>query len=363
MINQDLPKSINDEPGLIPLQVMPENMESPINNVLSWITPNELFYARNHLPYPTIQLESWALFLSGEVESPINFTYEQLKQMPQVDKFVTMECSGNKRALMEPPTPGEQWQTGAVGNAKWTGVPLSYILDQTRVKETAVELVFTGSDSGLRPDMDTPVNFERSLPLDKALMKECILALKMNDEPIPHKHGFPLRLIVPGWYGMAHVKWISRITATAIPFKGPFQAIDYVYINVEGDYQNAVPVTEMRVNSIITWPSKGEKVHLGPHTVRGLAWTGKGKISRVEVSIDNGMTWNAARLTSPEHEQYTWTFWEYSWDNSVPGHYSIQAQAHDSNGNVQPKAAPWNVKGYGNNSIHQVAITVPQILH
>ncbi|EGW37290.1 sulfite oxidase, partial [Desulfosporosinus sp. OT] len=300
MTNQDLPKSIHDMPGLIPLQLMPENMESPINTLLSWITPNELFFTRNHLAYPTIQLESWGLILGGEVENPINLTYDQLKQMPQVDRFVTIECSGNKRALMEPPTPGEQWQIGAVGNAKWTGVPLAYILDQTKVKETARELIFTGVDSGIRPDMDSVVNFERSLPLDKTLMAECILALKMNDEPIPHKHGFPLRLIVPGWYGMAHVKWVSQITATATPFKGPFQAIDYLYITNDGDYLNAAPVTEMKVNSIITWPSQEEKLHLGSHTIRGLAWTGKGTISGVEVSIDNGMTWNVARLTSPE---------------------------------------------------------------
>lgn len=363
MIEQDLPGNINDLPGLIPRQVMPENLESPINNLQTWITPNELFYARTHFPYPTIQLESWVLFLGGEVESALNFTFEQLKEMPQVEKYVTIECSGNKRALMEPPTSGEQWQIGAVGNAKWTGVPLAYILDQAKVKETAVELVFTGADSGIRPDMNTAVNFERSLTLDKALMAECILALKMNDEPIPHKHGFPLRLIVPGWYGMAHVKWISRITATATPYKGPFQAIDYVYISNEGDYHNAVPVTEIRVNSIITGPSKGEKIHFGPYTVRGLAWAGKGTISKVEISIDNGMTWNAARLTSPEHEPYTWTFWEYPWEITVPGHYFVQVRAHDSNGNVQPKAAPWNAKGYGNNSIHQIAVTVPQILH
>jgi len=359
----DLPRNLNDKPGLIPRQVMPENMESPINNVLTWITPNEQFYARNHLPYPTIDLQSWALCLGGEVERPLNFTYEQLKQMPQVDRFVTIECSGNKRALLNPPVPGEQWEIGAIGNVKWTGVPLTLILDQIKLKDTAVEVIFTGADSGIRPDMDTPVHFERSLPLDRALMAECLLALKMNDELIPYKHGFPIRLIVPGWYGMAHVKWVTHITAVSIPFQGPFQAIDYVYITNEGDYHNAVPVTEMKVNSIITWPSKEEQVHLGLHTVRGLAWTGKGTISKVEVSIDNGITWNAARLTSTEHEPYTWTFWEYPWNITVPGHYFLLARAHDGNGNVQPKVAPWNAKGYGNNSIHKIMVNVPQIIH
>ncbi|MDO0823671.1 sulfite oxidase [Desulfosporosinus nitroreducens] len=363
MQNQDLPRGMNDKPGLIPRQVMPENLETPINNILSWITPTEMYYARNHLPYPTIQMQSWALGLGGEVEKPFSFTYEDLKKMPSVSKFVTTECSGNKRAFMEPPVPGEQWRIGAVGNVKWTGVPLTYLLDQAKLKGSAVELIFTGSDSGIRPDMDTPVNYERSLPLDRTLLAECILGLKMNGEPIPHKHGFPLRLIVPGWYGMAHVKWVTRITASSIPFKGPFQAIDYVYITNEGDYHDAVPVTEMKVNSIITWPSKGEKVHLGQHTVRGLAWAGKGTINKVEVSLDNGMTWNSAQLTSSEHEQYTWTLWEYLWDITAPGHYSLLARAFDSYGNVQPKAAPWNAKGYGNNSIHQIKLMVPQILH
>lgn len=363
MTNQDLPEYVYDRPGLIPHQVFPENMESPLSSVPSWVTPKELFFARNHLPYPVIQLESWSLSIGGEVEKAISITYEQLKQMPQVDRFVTIECSGNKRALMEPPTPGEQWQIGAVGNAKWTGVPLTYILDQALVKNTAVELIVTGTDSGLRPDMDTVVNYERSLPFDRNLMAECILALKMNDEPIPHKHGFPLRLIVPGWYGMAHVKWISRITATTTPFKGPFQAIDYVYLSNEGDYHNAVPVTEMKVNSVITWPSRGEQLHLGSHTVRGFAWAGKGWISKVEVSLDNGMTWQTASLTSPEHGPYTWTCWEFSWNITEPGHYFLQVRAQDSGGNLQPKTAPWNVKGYGNNSIHQIPITVPQILH
>ncbi|WP_172408164.1 sulfite oxidase [Desulfosporosinus sp. FKA] len=362
-MNQDLPRSINDKPGLIPRQVMPENLESPINNVLTWVTPNELFYTRSHLTYPTIDMHSWRLSIGGEVSRSLYFNYEQLKQMPQVDKFVTIECSGNKRAMFEPPVPGEQWKLGAVGNAKWTGVPLTFLLDQIKPKDTAVEIVFTGADSGIRPDMDTPVNFERSLPLDKTLLGECLLALKMNDEPIPYKHGFPLRLIVPGWYGMAHVKWVTQIGLVSNPFKGPFQAIDYVYLTNEGDYSNAVPVTEMKVNSIITWPSKGEIIHPGQHSVRGLAWTGKGTISNVEISVDNGMTWNTAKLTSPEHQQYTWTFWEYAWSITNPGHYFVLARAHDSNGNVQPKAAPWNAKGYGNNSIHTVAITIPQILH
>ncbi|AFM40451.1 sulfite oxidase-like oxidoreductase [Desulfosporosinus acidiphilus SJ4] len=362
-MNQDLPRSINDKPGLVPCQVLPENLESPINNVLTWVTPNDLFYVRTHLSYPTINLQSWTLSIGGEVERSLGFSFKQLKEMPQVDRSVTIECSGNKRAMFEPPVPGEQWGIGAVGNVKWTGVPLAFILDQIKPKDNAVEIVFTGADSGIRPDMDTPVNFERSLPMNKELLGECLLALKMNDEPIPHKHGFPLRLIVPGWYGMAHVKWVTKINLIASPFQGPFQAIDYVYITNEGDYSNAVPVTEMKVNSIITWPSKGEIIHKGQHSIRGLAWTGKGTISKVEVSVDNGMTWNLANITSPEHKEYTWTFWEYTWNIINPGHYFVLARAHDSNGNVQPKAALWNAKGYGNNSIHTVTITVPQVLH
>ncbi|MDA8442007.1 MAG: sulfite oxidase [Peptococcaceae bacterium] len=350
-----------DRPGLIPRQLQPENLESPLNTLFSWQTPTDLFYLRNHLPYPTIDMDTWNLQIDGEVAGSKSYSYDDLYNMPHVSKFVTIECSGNKRGLLEPPALGEQWNIGAIGNAKWTGVPLSYLLDQFEISALAREVVFKGCDYGSRPDMPGQFHFERSLPLDSNLLDECIIALWMNDEPLPYKHGYPARLIVPGWYGMAHVKWLNKLTFTQDKFRGPFQAIDYVYIDNEDDFSKAVPVTEIKVNSIITWPAKGEVIKPGVHTIRGIAWAGKARITEVEISLDNGISWSNARLTSPEHSSYTWTFWEYTWTVSFPGHYFLTVRAKDSFGDVQPKQARWNAKGYANNSHHRVEVTVPGI--
>lgn len=347
------------KPGLVLAKLQPENMEAPLNVLNTWVVPNELFYIRNHFPYPNIDLSTWSLTIGGQVNRQLILNYEQLKKMPQVSKHITFECAGNKRSFVEPPVSGEQYGIGAVGNAKWTGVPLSYILDQAGINAGVKELVFTGADSGQRPDMAGDFNYQRSLPFTKELLSGCLLALQMNDQPLPFKHGAPVRLVVPAWYAMANVKWLTRISASLEPFKGPFQAVDYVYLEREDDYQNTSPVTEMKVNSVIWWPSKGEVLKPGEYTIKGLAWTGKGKITKVSVSTDDGANWTDAVLTSPEHQQYTWTFWEYTWMVYSPGHYSIMAKAEDSNGNQQPRISPWNAKGYGNNMMHQVPVSIP----
>ncbi len=347
------------KPGLILAKLQPENMETPLGAINTWVVPSELFYVRNHFPYPQIDLASWSLSVGGQASKQLTFNYEQLQKMPQIEKHVTFECAGNKRSFLNPATAGEQYGIGAVGNAKWTGVSLAYLVDQAGVNAGVKELVFTGADSGQRPDMAGEFHYQRSLPFQKDLLSECLLALKMNDQPLPYKHGAPVRLVVPGWYAMANVKWLTGITASVEPFRGPFQAVDYVLLEREDDYQSAVPVTEMKVNSVITWPSKGEVLKAGVYTIKGLAWSGKGKIAKVSVSTDDGTNWAEATLTSPEHRQYTWTFWQYSWSVSSPGHYSIMAKAEDSAGNQQPRVSPWNVKGYGNNMMHQVVVSIP----
>jgi DMSO/TMAO reductase YedYZ molybdopterin-dependent catalytic subunit len=345
--------------GLIPAKTEPENLECPLGLVTSWLVPNELFYIRNHFPYPQIDMATWSLSIGGQCRRPVAFHYDELLKMPRVTKNVTFECAGNKRSFLTPPAAGEQYGIGAVGNAKWTGVPLSYVLDLAQIDAVVQEIIFTGSDSGQRPDMPGEFQYQRSLPFQKELLAECLLAYEMNDEPLPFKHGAPVRLIVPGWYGMANVKWLTGITASATPFKGPFQAVDYLYLQREDDYQQAAPVTEMKVNSVITWPSKGEVLRPGTYVLRGLAWTGKGMITKVSVSTDDGASWADAILASQEHQQFTWTFWEYTWTVSTPGHYSLMVKAEDSLGNQQPRVSAWNVKGYGNNMMHQVPVFVP----
>jgi sulfite oxidase len=349
-----------NEVGLIPRKMNPDNLESPVNVINSWITPNNLFFIRNHLPYPDISIESWSLTVGGEVTNSIQMMYRELFEMSHISKIVTIECSGNKRGLMEPPASGDQFMLGTIGNAKWTGVPLLDILDRAGINGNVKEIIFAGSDFGFRPDMSEKVNFVRSLPHDRNLLKECLLALCMNDVPLPFEHGFPLRLIVPGWHGMANIKWVNRITASSTQFKGPFQAVDYVYITNEDDYSNAVPVTENKVNSIITSPANGEIIKPGSIIIKGIAWAGGNRtVSKVQVSTDNGTIWTDAKLTSPEHGPFTWTFWEITWNVSQAGHYSILARSVDNLGNKQPKHAAWNVKGYSNNSIHKIDVTVP----
>lgn len=347
-------------PGLSPVSAPLENLESPIQVMNSWITPNELFYVRNHLPYPQIAQDSWQLTVDGLVKQSVRLGYEDLLQMRQVSRLVTLECAGNRRAGLPAPAPGPQWNIGAVGNAKWTGVPLMDVLDQAGISQQAAEIVFSGADTGSRTDMNGQFTYIRSLPNDRKLLEECILALKMNDEPLPSKHGFPLRLIVPGWYGMAHVKWLTGITAVETSFKGPWQAFDYVYVTDEDNYAGAEPVKEMLVNSIITWPFTGQLVKQGQHMLKGLAWSGTGPVTSVEVSTDGGITWQAAALTSPEHTDCTWTFWQFPWTAEKPGRYTVMARAEDAKGNRQPPQSRWNAKGYGNNGIHTIQIIVPK---
>lgn len=349
-----------NEVGLIPHKLNPDNLESPLSAINSWITPNNLFFIRNHFPYPDISPETWSLTLNGELNGRKTVTYDELLNMQHISKVVTIECAGNKRKLMEPPAPGDQFGPGTIGNAKWTGVPLLDMLDRSGVKENVKEIVFTGSDSGFRPDMPEKISFTRSLPYDRNLLKECLLALYMNDAQLTFEHGFPLRLVVPGWHGMAHVKWVSAITASSIQFKGPFQSIDYVHIVNEDDYSNAFPVTENKVNSIITSPGNGEILKPGRIIIKGIAWAGGSRtVSKVQVSFDNGINWSDANLTTPEHAPYNWAFWETDWDAVQAGRYSILSRALDSSGNIQPRHAAWNAKGYGNNSIYKVDVVVP----
>jgi len=354
-----IPSAPPENIGLIPRSILPENLESPIMALNTWITPNHLFYVRQHLNSPVLNSDSWSLTIDGEVNTPLQLSYNDLLAMPHKIVYVTLECSGNKRSFYQPKTPGEQWEIGAIGNAKWSGIPLKDLLDKASLKDTAMEIFFQGSDTGPRPDMPGQFHFERSLPIDKALAEETLVILNMNDEPLPQKHGFPARLLVPAWYGMASVKWLNRITAINTPFKGPFQVVDYVYLPKQNDYQHATPVTEIKVNSMITQPSPGLQIPKGIYIISGMAWAGKNTIIQVEVSTDGGGNWTLAKLNSPEHTPFTWTLWNYNWTITSPGKYTLMAKATDCEGRVQPINSEWNAKGYANNSIHRVNVEVP----
>ncbi|UUZ92695.1 sulfite oxidase [Paenibacillus sp. P25] len=302
-------------------------------------------------------MSTWRLGVQGSVRNPRSFTYRELLSMPQVTLPVTLECSGNKRALFHPKARGEQWQTGGVSHAVWTGVALRDILSMCGLLDRAREVVFEGLDRGERTDRPGIFAYARSLPLEKALHPHTIIALHKNGKPLPYKHGFPARLIVPGWYGMASVKWLHRIVVTDHAFQGPFQTVDYVYYKDEADPSHRRPVTVMKVNSVIARPSDQEIVRRGVHTVTGAAWSGEGPVVQAHVSVDAGRTWQEAEWLDPPFP-YAWRRWRLRWNAARPGAYDIMVKALDASGRTHPKEAEWNLKGYGNNGIHHIRVYV-----
>jgi sulfite oxidase len=348
------------KPGLVPRTDTPENLESPLGAVDTWLVPNNLFYLRNHHAYPAINFENWRLSVGGQIEYSFSLSYQQLLNMPQITIVNNLECAGNKRAFFTPPASGAQWEIGGMGNASWTGVPLSYVLTQAKLLPGVHEILFTGVDSGPRPDTPGNYHFARSMPLKDISMVDPLLALYMNEQILPFKHGFPVRLIVPGWYGMASVKWLSSITALTSEFTGPYQKIDYLYLSKEHDYSRSRPVTTIKVNSVITSPQDQAIIYPGITVIKGIAWAGNTSITQIEVSTDGGVTWAAVSSTSKNPSRFAWVLWEYHWKVYAPGKYTIQVKATDNLGNVQPAKAPWNAKGYGNNCIHAINIHLPK---
>ena len=349
---------------LIPVSEDPLCRESSITSLDSWITPTDRFYIRNHFSnVPSLDRSSWHLVVDGEVHQPLTLGLADILEMPSKEVVMTMECAGNSRSYATPPAEGLAFHHGAVSTARWKGVSLSHLLDSAGLKETAMEVVFEGADHGQEEEdgVAFDLNYRRSLTLGKARDPDTLLAYEMNGEALTPDHGFPLRLMVPGWYGMASVKWLTRVNITAQPFNGFFQQRRYVMIN-EGpeDSLEREPVTVLRVKSLIASPRHGEVVQPGSYTIRGFAWSGEGEVNQVEVSIDGGRTWQNAALPG-ESNHIAWRQWELAWQASRPGHFILMARATDSAGDTQPTATPWNFRGYANNSIHTIAIEVPTL--
>lgn len=326
--------------GMIVREKKPVNLEMPFGELDGFITPADRFYVRCHHPIPEIDVDAWRLEIGGDVEHPFALSYAELAEMPTRTITVTMECAGNGRVFLEPQRDGAQWETGAVGTAEWTGVPLSALLERAGVRDSVREVILRGADEGEikePPRPDGKIHFARSLPLAKA-NDDVLIALRMNGEALTPKHGFPVRAIVPGWYGMAAVKWLTRIVATSEPFHGYYQTIDYAYWERGGAAPVLKPVTEMRVKSQIARPEVAETVPAGqPYRVHGAAWTTGALVTRVEVSTDGGATWNDARLLGAPIRN-AWRLWEYDWAvPSAPGKTVLMARATDSEGRTQPE--------------------------
>jgi DMSO/TMAO reductase YedYZ molybdopterin-dependent catalytic subunit len=343
---------------LVPVSYFPsENLELPMVSDAPTLTPNELFYVRNHFEYPKIDLDTWYLTVEGLVNSPLKFTYSDLKSMNMFRVAATLECAGNKRSLYEKKAQGNQFGLGAISHAVWGGVRLKDLLDLAGVSPNATEIVFEGLDFGQRNDMQEPVFFERSLTLDKAIHPDTLLAYEMNGEQLPDKHGFPLRLIVPGWYAVASVKWLNRIRAIDNPFMGPFQSVDYVILKKPNDYKHAKPLTQILINSTVASPTEEQEMALGKSMITGYAWAGEQSVTKVEISTDGGKNWSNVKLIDPD-VRYSWRKWSFEWDIQKPGEYTIMCKATNDIGEVQPLKAKWNAKGYLNNSVHSVRVHV-----
>ena len=315
----------------------PLNLEMPFENLDGFITPTEAFYVRTHFPIPKIDKNKWRLRVEGEVEKPFEINYNELFNLESRTIPATLECAGNNRNFLEPKVKGVQWGLGAVGNANWTGVLLSILLDRAGFKSNAREVILEGADGGRLEDPKSPpgeLRFARSIPLTKA-HSDVLLAYRMNDVDLSPEHGFPLRAIVPGWYAMASIKWIQRIIVTDRPFNGYYQTMDYAFWKRDGDNAELVPLSEMQVKAEIARPVQGETVPANSNVrVHGAAWSDD-EITKVELSTNAGATWNEVKLIGKPIRN-AWRLWEFDWKTPKPGKQTLIARATDSKGRTQP---------------------------
>lgn len=316
--------------------------------------PTGAFYARNHFQMPVLDPATWRLHVGGLVQRPIGLGLRDLIAMPSQTEVVTLECAGNGRSFLNPKVDGEQWRLGAVSTAEWTGVPLLDVLERAGISSPGREIVFRGADAGAVKGRSGTISFERSLGLDQARESGAILAYAMNGEPLPLRHGYPLRLIVPAWYGVASVKWLNEIEVIDRPFHGYFQTEKYVYEWERDGRMIHEPVSLQRVRALITEPQPDQPIEQGDLAVRGLAWSGAAPIARVDVSRGDG-PWQEGRLLG-EGTRNCWQRWELTIQLRHPGATTIRARATDLAGRTQPEQPEWNRLGYGSNAIQAVPI-------
>jgi DMSO/TMAO reductase YedYZ molybdopterin-dependent catalytic subunit len=341
------------------LRLAARNHGMPLEALRYPVTPVGLHYLLIHYDIPAVAEAEWRLQLGGAVERPASLSLADLRALPAVTRRVTMECAGNGRALLAPRPVSQPWLTEAVGTGEWTGVPLRTVLEAAGVARDAVEILFTGLDRGLEGGVEQI--YERSLPVREALSEDAVLAYELNGGPLPPQHGFPLRLVIAGWYGMAHVKWLGAISALTEPFAGYQQAVGYRMYDADGTA--GAPVTRILPRSLTLHPgvpdfmTRERVLDAGPTVLEGRAWSGWGAIERVEVSVDGGASWGDARLDDPVDPR-AWQGWRHDWDAAAPGTYVVASRATDAAGNTQPLDPPWNLKGYANNAIERIPVTV-----
>ncbi len=339
----------------------PEDLETPLEHFNSWITPNDVFFVRQHIPRSDVDAAAYALAFQGRVQKTSPVKLADLRKLPQVKVAATLECTGNGRGFFKPPVPGIQWGRGAIGNAEWRGPRLSDVLKLARADLSSSYLTVNGADAGLAKTPD----FIRSLPMKKALHPSTLLALDMNGEPMPALHGFPVRLIVPGWDGTSWVKWVTSVSVDNEMNQGFYMNPAYrapkhpVAPGVAADPSDLEVIEGMPVKSFITSPADAAKLPAADTTIRGFAWAGENRVSRVEVSTDGGEHWQDAKL-STQNLPFAWRLWQLSWKPSRHGYFNILSRATDSAGRIQPVVATWNPSGYLYNAIDRIGVSVVQ---
>ena len=340
----------------------PFDAETPVREFSSFLTPAHRLFIRSHFGPPAagaIDEAHWTLQVSGMVEGARTYTLKELQRFESVTVTSVLQCSGNGRAFYRPKVPGVQWERGAVGNAEWTGVRLSEVLASAGVQSHAGHVQFLGAD---RPVVASVPLFVRSIPLKKAMHPDTLLAYEMNGRPLPLLHGAPLRVITPGWMADSSIKWLTEITVQAEESKGYYMQTAYRVPTIAVEpgatpSTPSTPVEAMVAKSLIAAPQEGETVKVGPVIVQGVAWSGETKVVRIEVSLDEGKTWQPARLVGEDH-LYAWKQWQYVWKAKAPGTFTILCRATDAGGAVQPATSPWNPSGFLWNGWDRVTVTV-----
>jgi DMSO/TMAO reductase YedYZ molybdopterin-dependent catalytic subunit len=350
-------------PGLTVRQNEPRNLESPFAELDAFVTPTDQFYVRSHFAVPAVDPGTYRLTVEGAVENPLTLSLADLKAMPAVTVPLTLECAGNGRVFLQPAARGLQWQFGGVSTAEWTGVPLSAILEKAKAKPSAVEVILVGADRGaITADPASPgaIPYDRSIPIAKARKPEVLLAHGMNGEPLPASHGAPVRAVIGGWYGMASVKWLTRIVVTDRPYDGFWQTFDYSYFERrDGGLPTLKPVAAVEPKAQIARPAFGEVVPAGrKYEVRGFAWAGERAVAKVEVSTDGGRTWGGAALLG-EDKPFCWRRWGFVWDvPAAAGPVQLLARCTDAAGKGQPEKRDADRRTYMINHLVPVEVTV-----
>ncbi len=344
---------------LAELQLATRNHGLPLEALRYLLTPVGLHYLLVHYDIPAVVADAWGLQVVGEVERPVSLSLAQLRELPAAEIVATMECAGNGRARLAPRPVSQPWLLEAVGTACWRGVPLRAVLDRVGLRDGAREVLFTGLDGGVEGGVEQ--RYQRALALEDALRDEVLLAYEMNGAPLPAQHGFPLRLVVPGWYGMTNVKWLSSVTVLDRPFGG-YQH-ERAYRLRHDDDEDGTPLTRTQPRALMVPPgvpeflSRERIVGSTPVQLEGRAWSGWGPIVSVEVSLDGGESWRAAELNEEVASPWAWRRWTFEW-SPQPGRYVLCCRATDAVGNGQPVDQAWNLGGYANNAVQRVPVSV-----